>query len=386
MAINGRSNPVVDQRRHRETMIRRAAEQINADLSSVGEILRGLEPSLTESYEFLGAGEGKRPMAARLLVARDLRRTIFVAVGHRFAMELLPPTVDLLTGRSAVVPESAELINGARGRKLLRGSAVIAATIRAILTAARAGMYRAWSADEYKAIFSEVRRASSVVSDAARATHQEEFGTRWSDDNADPYLAGDGETRPFRSRTLAFLAHHLSADLDVSLRNSELGQVEHLAVGMTDLYLEFIDAGCPPSERLPVALAYLPLVSGMAALRDEVAERIVFEPHHSPLYRVEKSGRWMVRALKSPLDARVHERPGRCPAVDIITPAGPATALGDFVAALDRITDGRRPAQISVAGVSAADMSAALAAVITDQLVSKHGLTLTAGDTGRTPG
>jgi hypothetical protein len=363
-------------------MINDAARSINNDLLSVETVVRGLEPLVTQSCVALD-GTGRRPMAARLLVVRELRRAVFIAVGHRFAMALLPALLRLLRDERAVEPVGIDQLAGARGRVLHHGSATIAATVGVVLAEAREEMYDSWRPDERDAVFGEIHRLSTRVSAAARDAYAEEFGDRWDEigAEADPYQDGLGDARPYRSRTLSFLANHLDPSLHVSLCNSELGQVEHLAVGFADLYHALLEAGCPPPDRLPTTLAHLPLLSGLAALRDEVAERIVFEPDHSPLYAASAAagGRWSVRALRAPLNARIWDRPGRCPAVDILPPAEPGSIalVARFAAALDELTGGRRPAQVSAAGVSAADVSAALAAVVGDRLVAGHGVVVT---------
>ncbi|GLL04652.1 hypothetical protein [Dactylosporangium matsuzakiense] len=79
-------------------------------------------------------------------------------------------------------------------------------------------------------------------------------------------------------------------EIDESLRGSELGQSGHLAVGLADLHRAFAAAGSPPQQRTAVTLEYVSRLSALTALRDEIAERIDFEPEHRPLYRVERSG------------------------------------------------------------------------------------------------
>jgi hypothetical protein len=84
----------------------------------------------------------------------------------------------------------------------------------------------------------------------------------------------------------------------------------------------------------------------------------------------------------------VEERPGRCPAVDVLPPAVEEHAglIADFAAVLDRLTGGRLPPQVSAGGVSAADVCAALAAVVTDRLVCDHGVAVTAEGVTRMAG
>jgi hypothetical protein len=275
---------------------------------------------------------------------------------------------------------------GARGRVFHGGAATVAATIQSVLAPARTAMFDSWTAPERAAVFAAVRRLSLEVSRWAAGAYTEEFGAAWSapDQRAEPYRIEGDPTRPYRSRTLAFLAYHLDPDLDVSLRNSELGQAEHLSIGLTDLYHAFAVTGCPVATRLPTALAHLPLVSGLAALRDEVAERIVFERDHTPLYRVAPvpgSPRWVVRARRPPLTENLRRRPGRCPAVEVLPPTTPAhrELIVRFQDRLDELTGGRCPPTVSADGVSAADVSTAAAISITDQLVHRYGLAVTPG-------
>jgi hypothetical protein len=376
MGLNDRSSAVARLRHERDMAIRMTSRHINGDPANARAGVGALRPRLVDIHQRLLNRDGRRPMAANLLVARELRRAVFIAIGHRYAMALLPAAIDALRGRHTVRITVADRLTGARGRQFHGGSATIAATIRAELAPARELMYASWTSAERESIAGVVHDLSREVSRWAAATHREEFRDEWNSPSLheEPYRQESGVNRPYRSRTLSFLSHHLDPELDVSLRNSELGQAEHLAVAMADLYRAFEDASCPTADRLPTALAHLPLISGLAALRDEVAERVVFEPAHRSLYGVHRidDGPWVVSALRPPLTARIHERPGRCPAVDVLPPvtARHQELVDEFRAALaDRSRSCR--ADPPRGGISAADVSASLAVVITDDLVRR---------------
>jgi hypothetical protein len=381
---------VIRTRHRRDIAISSAAQAIDTDLRSVDAALRTLEPVLADCDQYLINRDGRRPMAARLLVARDLRRTVFVAIAARITVALLPTAIDVLSGREPVPPIPASHLSGARGRVFHGSTATVAATIESVLAPARERMYARWTAAEREVVLAAVRRLSGEVSRWARATHTEEFGAAWTESarRRDPYRTGSDPGRPYRSRTLTFLADHLYPDLDASLRGSELGQAEHLAVGLSDLYQAFARAGCPTDVRLSTALAHLSLLSGLAALRDEVAERIVFEVGHAPLYRVAPvpgTADWTVTARRSPSTVQARSRPGRCPAVEILVPATATDRelLAAFSAELNRLTGGRYPATGTQPGISAADVSAAVASRVADGLFRQDGFETAPGSMTR---
>jgi hypothetical protein len=345
---------------------------INMDLTSVGAVLGELEPQLVATLH----GD-HRPTASRLLIARELRRTVFVAVGHRFAMTLLPVTIELLAGRHPVEVVRTSQLLGARGRVFYDDSATVAATIRSLLAPVRRGMYEDWTASERSIVFGEVARLTRDVSKWAEILYRELYGSAWTDD--DPYLVEPGTDRPFRSRTLRFLAAGLDPDLDGSLRGSELGQAEHLSVALADLHQAFAAAGCPPGAQVPTALEHLEVLGDLAALRDETAEKIVFEPDHTPLYEVSAKAEapgWTIRSLRAPLNASVQARPGRCPAVSALRPVGDKhrALAAAFAAQLTEITGGRGRAENAP---SAATVSSALSVAVADELVNRRGVQLT---------
>jgi hypothetical protein len=389
MAVNERSNLVSRTRHERDMMVHSAARKINEDLTDLTAVLLVLERNLIHSFRLLTDSDARRPMAGHLLVARELRRAVFVAIGHRFAMTLLPLAIDLMAGRRRMDAVITDEMAGARGRVLHGGSATIAATIRRTLGPVRIRMFAEWTRDERAAVLGSVFRLSREVSWWARAAHKEEFGTTWSpDQHVDPYRSEGGASRPYRSRTLSFLGYHLNPNLEISLRNSELGQAEHLAVGLADLHHAFITAGCPVPARLPTALEHLEAISSLAALRDEVAEKIVFEFDHTPLYRVVPVGdrsRWSVNSLRAPMTKRLQDRPGRCPAVNELPPvtARDRELVAAFWRYMDALTDGRSPTTGPRTTVSAADVSAVLGVLIADQLVGHHGVTVVPGGVTR---
>ena len=373
MAATGDRVQIERYRRERAAAIRAAAEQINSDLAAIPRITEALASVLAEYNQQIMNSDGRRPMAAELLVARELRRTVFIAIGHRYAMALLPRTIDVLAGRDTVSVLTRPELEGARGRRFYSGQATLVATLRASFAPARHQMYEEWTARERRLVFDEVERLSIAVRASARRAHREQFGDAWTDPQAlrEPYLRRDGDYRPHRSRTLAFLAEHLNRSLDVSLRNSELGQAEHLAVGLTDLRDAFDTAGCAPSERTAVSLAHLHILSSLAALRDEVADRIVFHPEHRPLYRVDaaKDGGWRISAERPPMNGRVLERPGRCPAITTLPPTLPrhSAMVDTFKSLLTELTGEPLPRHLADRGVSAADVSSAFAIGVMDK-------------------
>jgi hypothetical protein len=353
-------------------MINIAARTINEELGSITAVLRDLEPKLVATFHHAHHRTG-----SRLLVARELRRTAFIAISHRFAMALLPVTSELLAGRREIEVVKKTRLRGARGRVFYDGSATVAATVRSFLAPARQNMYDEWTPRERQLVFSEIDRLSRDVSRWAYVAHEELYGSAWA--HEDPYHFEPGTDRPYRSRTLSFLANDLDPDLDASLRGSELGQAEHLAVALADLHRAFAVAGCPPGAQLTTALEHLRVVSDLAALRDETAEKIVFEADHSPLYRVSAIADppgWTIASLRPPMNARVQERPGRCPAVQTLQPVTPRQRelIADFRARLAVITDGRSPLARQETGTSAATVSAALALVVADELINGQGI------------
>jgi hypothetical protein len=377
-------------RREYTAAIAGAAHRINADLAATPDVIAALEPSLRKGSHGLLGRVRSRLAAAELLVARDLRRTVFLAIGHRFAMALLPQAIESLSGleSSGLEPTlptgDPGSLMGARGRVFHGLQASFIATLCPLLAIARDRMYREWSDNEHDVVRTEVRRLSLAVSECARRTYREEYGEAWTAPLPSGELYQIRDERPYRSRTLTFLAEHLNPDLDESLRGSELGQAEHLAVALTDLYGTLAAAGCPVRARAAVCLAHLPLLSSLAALRDEIADRLVFGPDHRPLYRVERveswepsrgaagePAAWRVRALRAPMNARLAQRPGRCPAAAALNPTVPGhLALVDaFHDALAAAGGAASPDDSRRTAVSAAEVSSAYAVGVMGRLI-----------------
>jgi hypothetical protein len=86
-----------------------------------------------------------------------------------------------------------------------------------------------------------------------------------------------------------------------------------------------------------------------------------------------EGGRWTVRPARPPMTGLLRERPGRCPAPNVLPPASPEhlAHLASLVRLLDPLTGGRRPATLTDAGVSAADVIAAFAVGVADQLIRR---------------
>jgi hypothetical protein len=135
-------------------------------------------------------------------------------------------------------------------------------------------------------------------------------------------------------------------------------------------------------ERVPASVAHLPELGLLAALRDEVAERLIFhgreDGQHQLLYHVRRAddqGSWTITPARPPMTGRLHERPGRCPAPDILPPvsARQKADLAAFLSVIEGLTGGRRPIALTRAGISAADAVAAFAVGVRYQLC-RHGV------------
>jgi hypothetical protein len=368
----------VGSRHTRTSAIHTAAALINDDVSAAHGVLAGLRPILDQYAESTVNRSGRRPMAARLLVARDIRRTVFITVSHRYAMALVPLTIEALARPvaspsallDALATPAGPVLTGARGRVFSGPEAKLGALLRAVFGLGRQRMYEEFRPAEAEALRALVHELSLEVTARAAETHREEFGAAWHDPAAQlhPYRTGDDD-RPYRSRTLAFLSTGLDPSLDVALRNSELGQAEHLAVAVVELAAAFRSAGCPVPERFGTALAGAAELGTIAALRDEVAERLLFTAGRTPPYTVVPVlGRWSVRPTGSPLLGPAgRSRPGRCPAVEALPPvtAGHRDRVSALIGRLAELTGGRTtfpgPAHL---GISAADVCAVLALAV----------------------
>jgi hypothetical protein len=164
MAVDERSRLYSGTRQERDFMIHSAAREINDDLTVIPAVLLRLERDLIQSFWTLSERDGRRPMAGHLLVARELRRAVFVAVAHRFAMTLLPLAIDVMDGRRALELSMTDEMIGARGRVLHGGSATIASTIRRTFGPVRIRMFAQWSREERDTVLGAVYRLSREVS------------------------------------------------------------------------------------------------------------------------------------------------------------------------------------------------------------------------------
>jgi hypothetical protein len=364
-------SPVAELRHLRTAALRDAAASINADPSAAREVLAELRPLLNQHAARTINHTGRRPMAARLLVARDLRRTVFVTVGHRYAMALARLALDALarpSALSAAAGRADTVFAGGRGRTFSGHDANVCARLRTVFGLGRQRMYEEIPPADAGELRSVTHMLSMEVRACAAATHREEFGSAWQDsaEQMEPYATGD-RRRPYRSRTLAFLSARLDPALDVALDNSEVGQAEHLAIAMAELERAFDSAGCPVAERFGAALTHVTELGAIAALRDEVAERLLFVAERPPLFaavRDPAGGQWTVRATRPPLaGSTVLRRPGRCPAVDVLPPLSVEhrDRVSTLVDRLAEFTGGRTALPHATRiGVSAADLCAVL--------------------------
>jgi hypothetical protein len=361
-------------RTERSGAIALAAERLNANLAAIPTVLSDLEPLLVEYHGRVVNGKGRRRPVADLLVARDLRRTVFVAVGHRFAMALLPQAIAMLGTDSApaFVADSVSIV-GSRERAFRGETARLVGTVRGCLAVARRRMYQEWTDAERRVATEQVRHLSLAVRQRARETLAAEYDQIDFDLalREQPYRTVARNNLPFRVRTLLFLAEHLDVQLDAVLSNSELGQAEHLAVGLADLDRTLTAAGCPAHYRPAVVLRQLPLLASLAALREEMAVRTVFDRPHAPLYRVKGSLRpedWRIVPLSIIDGARV--RPGRCPAVVTLPPV--RLEHGKLSQAYRSMVARLTKTERSGLDINAAEASTALSVGVWDWLSRHH--------------
>jgi hypothetical protein len=404
-----------EARRRRIEAIHRAAGAMSLDFTRIPQELKRLESALVRYHHQTINRKARRPMGARLLVARDLRRAVFVAIGHRLALATAQLAVSVLhevwlADDETTYETPSDRLRGARGRIFVGDEARIGNRLMHSLMAVRTDMFAAMSADERDTLFGEVRRCSFAVSRLARLAYYEEFGNSWRHPQLmdDPWRVDiDGPSH--RIRLLTFFAYRMSPDVTVSLAGSELGQGEHLCVGVADMYRALAVAGCPDEDRFAVCLAHVDLLSDLAALRDEVGHRVIAnreDQPRPPLYQAHQraGGRWVIQPVVPPLTALADERTarenrpvhllfgapppdqpvtvrephGRCPAVDIL-PSHSDQQRGAFLGLLrliDAASGGRCPEVLRSRGVSAAHVSAILAVVLTEQLRADGHVTL----------
>src|SRR5262245_22327832 len=125
MAPLGSSSEIHELRRERRLATRTAAALVDNHVPAIRAALTGREPVLRHYAARVVNRTGRRPMAARLIVARDLRRMVFVVLGHRYALALLPVVLSVLDGdRTARLPShGAGVTSGARGRRFANDDA-----------------------------------------------------------------------------------------------------------------------------------------------------------------------------------------------------------------------------------------------------------------------
>src|SRR5262245_25993914 len=115
-----------EARLRRTEAIQRAAGVMSRSFTTIPSELKRLRPTLVQYHFQTINRKARRPRAAELLVARDLRRSIFVAIGHRLALTIAQRTIGVLHGAwmphtaTDPLPETVddELV-GARARRFV---------------------------------------------------------------------------------------------------------------------------------------------------------------------------------------------------------------------------------------------------------------------------